>query len=64
MVRAKRGMDPMERVKKQILNSECFNTLIKEFESRSDFIAFAQSKIVPIQGDLLAEGLALSDADR
>ena len=45
------------------MNSECFYQLVKKFESRSEFIEYAQSKIVPIQGDLLKEGLALSEKD-
>ena len=64
MVRAKRGIEPMERVKNQILNSECFSQLVLKFESRKAFIEFAQSKIVPVQGDLLQEGLAMSEEDK
>ena len=62
MVRPKRNMKPMQRVKDQILNSECFELLRKQMGPR-EFIEFAQSKIVPINGDLTQEGLGLSDVD-
>ena len=65
MVRPKRGIEPMQRVKSQILNSECFSELVKsKFASKDEFVAFAQSKIEPVQGDLIAEGLGLSKEDR
>ena len=63
MVRAKRGVEPMERVRNQILNSECFSELLLKFPNKQAFLDYAQSKIVPIQGDLLQEGLAMSEED-
>lgn len=64
MVRPKRGIEPMQRVKSQILNSVCFSFLTKQFPSRDAFIEFAEKKIVPVQGDLIREGLGLSKEDR
>ena len=51
-------------MKQQILNSDCFNTLIKIHGSKEAFLKFALSLIVPIQGDLIIEKLGLSDEDR
>ena len=63
MVRPKRGMEPMQRVRKQILNSECFSALIRKFPSREAFLQYAESKIRPVTGDLLVDGLGLSKED-
>lgn len=63
MVRKKRGMEPMQRVRTQILNSECFSALIRKFPSKEAFFAYAESKIRPVSGDLLIEGLGLSNED-
>lgn len=64
MVRKKRGIDPMERVRKEILQSECFQTVELKFKTRDDFEKFAESKITPVVGDLTAPGLGLSPEDR
>jgi fatty acyl-CoA reductase len=41
MSRAKRNMEPLERLKQQILASECFNTLVKIHGSQEQFFEFA-----------------------
>lgn len=61
MVRPKRNKLPFDRIKNEILNSYNF-TLVKKMHK--DFIGWAQSKIVPIQGDLVIDKLGISDEDR
>ena len=43
--------------------SPCFSKL-KNIMGKSEFITFAKSKIVAIEGDLVIEGLGLSELDR
>ena len=57
MVRPKRNVKPMDRIKNEILSSPCFDELKS---LHADFMEFAQSKIVPVEGDLIAEGLGFS----
>lgn len=47
MVRPKRNVDPMTRVKYQILQSECFKRLRLKY-GKDEFVDWAQSKIHPI----------------
>ena len=61
LVRPKRNKVPMDRIKNEILNSYCFSLLKK---SHPDFLSYAESKIVPVQGDLTTDGLGLSDQDK
>jgi fatty acyl-CoA reductase len=63
MVRPKRNVEPMARVKYQILQSECFKRL-RLIHGKDEFVDWAQSKIHPIQGDLIIEHLGLSAQDR
>ena len=51
----------MDRIKNEILNSYCFSLLKKK---HSDFMSFAESKIIPVQGDLVQENLAMPESDR
>ena len=61
MVRPKRNKRPMDRVREEILSSFCFAE-VKNLHD--DFQAFAESKLVPIEGDLTAEGLGFSAETR
>ena len=62
MVRPKKGMKPMIRVKKEILSSECFDEIRRQ-RGEHQFMQFAESKIMPIEGDLLKDGLNISRED-
>ena len=64
MVRPKRRIDPMDRIKNEILSSPCFYHLWKIHGGEDKFVEFATKKIRPIQGDMLKENVGLSDADR
>jgi fatty acyl-CoA reductase len=58
MVRAKRGKKPiLERIQTEILSSACFSRI-------PNLKAFAESKIIPVAGDLIMDGLGLSPQDR
>ena len=61
MVRAKRNKEPFARIKNEILNSYVFSVVKKQHE---DFYAWAESKMVPIVGDLVVDNLGMSDAHR
>lgn len=61
MVRPKRKMQPIDRVKNEILNSYNFSVLKR---NNKNFIQWAESKIKPIVGDLLNDGLGLSPEHR
>lgn len=62
MVRPKRKVTPMSRIEKEILTSQCFDRVIKSM-GQKEFKEFARSKIIPIQGDLIVEGLGISAED-
>lgn len=62
MVRPKRKVTPMARIEKEILTSQCFDKLVESM-GQKEFQAFARSKIIPIQGDLIVEGLGMSPED-
>ena len=61
MVRQKRNKKPFDRIKNEILNSYVFSVVKKQHE---DFYSWAQSKIVPIVGDLVVDNLGMSDIHR
>ena len=61
MVRPKKNVKPWDRIKKEILASECFKIVKKMIPN---FLAFAESKIVPIAGDLVIENLGMSPEER
>lgn len=61
MVRPKRKVQPIDRVKNEILNSYNFSVLKR---ANKNFIQWAEDKIVPVVGDLVAEGLGLSAEHR
>ena len=64
MVRPKRNVNPMDRIKKEILESECFHEVREIHGSHQKFIEFAESKIYPIQGDLIMEKLGIPPEER
>ena len=59
MVRAKKNTTPMSRIENEILSSPCFSVLISTM-GHENFIKFAKSKIIAVEGDLVVEGLGLS----
>ena len=61
IIRPKRGVKPMDRVRNEIFSSECFATVKKTIPNFDQFIS---EKIVPIEGDICKDGLALKAADR
>lgn len=61
LLRPKRKIKPIDRIQNEILGSKCFQRCKKE---RKDFVQYAISKIIPIQGDLIIDRLGLTDADR
>lgn len=63
MVRPKKKVTPMSRIEKEVLTSQCFDRLVATM-GKKEFRTFAKSKIVPIQGDLVVEGLGLLPPDR
>lgn len=61
LVRTKDGArPPADRLNEEVLQSEVWTRLRRE---RPDTQALLESKIVPIAGDILADGLGLSEAD-
>ena len=55
----------MARVRNEILSSYCFSLLRKKFNKMgANFDKFAESKIIPVTGDLIIDKLGLSDSDR
>jgi len=64
MVRAKRKTLPMDRVKFEILSSPCFKRLKQRHHGNDNFLKWAESKIVPVQGDLVIDRLGLSQHER
>jgi thioester reductase-like protein len=64
LVRPKRRVDPMDRVRKEILTSPCFKKLWEIYGGELEFQEFAVSKIVPVTGDLIKEQLGIPEQDR
>ena len=60
LVRLKRGTAPMERVWKDIFSSQCFDVV----RALPDFEHTIKTKIVPIEGDITKDLLAIKPADR
>ena len=63
MVRPKKNKMPMSRIENEILTSPCFSRLVSTM-GEAEFLTFAKSKIIAIQGDLVMEGLGLSEESR
>ena len=61
LVRPKKGSSVEERFGREIIDSPCFDRVRSKYADISSFLA---EKIVPISGDLLRPGLALSEEDR
>lgn len=61
LVREKKGSSTMERFKKEVLGSQCFDVLRK---SSPNFQELISSKIQTIPGDLSIDGLGLSPENR
>ncbi|EAS00429.1 male sterility protein (macronuclear) [Tetrahymena thermophila SB210] len=61
LIRSKKGSPVEERFKKVIHDSEIFERLRQE--KGDNFFNYLFSKVVPIEGDLLKEGLGLSKQD-
>ena len=64
MIRSKRSTTLQDRIKFDVLSSQCFTTLKKQLGGEHNFLAFAESKIVPISGDLVGDKLGISEPDR
>ncbi|CAK65858.1 unnamed protein product (macronuclear) [Paramecium tetraurelia] len=62
LIRQKKGSNLMERFKREILDSQCFDRLRKTYGS--GFEKFVSEKIYPIEGDMLKDGLGLAQHDR
>jgi len=60
LIRKKKGLNTMERFKKEILGSKCFDRVRKQV---SNFDQLIDQKIRPVEGDLLKDGLGLSEKD-
>ena len=61
LIRPKKGTDISERLRKEILESPCFDRLRS---SRRDFQQFIEEKVQAVGGDLLKEDLGLSPEDK
>jgi len=60
LVRPKKGSSAAERFQKDIVDSPCFDRLRAR---EPEFHNFMQLKVAPIAGDMLKDGLSLSEAD-
>ena len=60
LVRPKRGTLPTERLWKDIFSSQCFDNV----RDMPNFRQFVTEKIVPIEGDICKDLLAISPSDR
>jgi len=60
LVRPKRGTAPMDRIWKDIFSSECFSRV----KAQPDFQEIVRAKIVPIEGDIKKDLLAIKPEDR
>lgn len=61
LIRPKKKQTPMERFEKEVLSSQCFGPLITELGEAE--WKRRVSKIVPVAGDILMDGLGLSAED-
>ena len=62
LIRPKRGTKAMDRVRKDIFSSQCFDRIREKYGS--DFDQKVIGKIVPIEGDMTKPGLALKPEDK
>lgn len=60
LVRPKSGTSIMDRVKREILQSQCFDNVRK----MPNFDQIVLNKIIPIEGDITKDNLALKPEDR
>ena len=60
LIRSKKGTDISERLRKEVLESACFDRLRAQ---RPDFAGFVDTHIQAISGDLMREDLGLSSHD-
>ena len=60
LVRPKRGTKPMDRIWKDIFSSQCFDVVRRQ----QNFIDIVNTKIVPIEGDICKDLLAIKPEDR
>ena len=61
LVRPKRGVKPMDRVMTEIFQSKCFDAVKTKIPN---FDAFVRERIVPIEGDITKDKLAISPENR
>jgi fatty acyl-CoA reductase len=61
LIRPKKGSSLDERFKKEILDTPCFDNLRERYGIH--FWDFIGEKVVPVEGDVLREGLGLSPED-
>jgi thioester reductase-like protein len=61
LIRQKKGSSLIERFKREVLGSQCFDRLRKEIGANFD--QFILDKIKPIEGDMLKENIGLSAQD-
>ncbi|CAD8153134.1 unnamed protein product [Paramecium octaurelia] len=62
LIRQKKGSSLMERFKREILDSQCFDRLRQIYGG--GFEKFINEKIIPIEGDMLKEGLGMAENDK
>ena len=60
LVRPKKGTKPMDRIKREILQSPCFD----DVRAMKDYESIINSKIIPIEGDITKENMAINPKDR
>lgn len=60
LIRKKKGLNTMERFKKEVLGSRCFDRVRAQNPTFDEYVS---KKIRPIAGDLLKDGLGLSPED-
>ncbi|CDW87851.1 male sterility protein [Stylonychia lemnae] len=60
LVRPKKGTKPMDRINREILQSQCFDNV----RGLPQFDSIVKNKIVPIEGDITKENLAINPKDR
>lgn len=61
LVRPKRGTSPYDRVRREIFQSQCFD-LVRKLPYYESLIS--PSRIIPIEGDITKDGLAMKPEDR
>lgn len=60
MVRPKRNKKPIDRLKEEIFSSHIFSILKRE---RKNFMEWIEAKCIPISGDLVLNGLGISEEE-